>query len=328
VAKNLFDRIKKFLPLIGIVLLFYLIYSLNLEDIKNAFLSIKPIYVILALLLTLPAILIRNYAWQLIQKEQKIKLSYFQSLKIFLIGYFYASITPAFVGHLMRIPYMNEKTGEPYGKLFINVIIEVTVRTIAIYIMIILGLIMVIESFPDIQFFKTIRIIMFIVLVFTILIVVYFFKRERGEKLFYLLVKYLIPKKFKSTYYDFVDTFYNDFPRFKQIIIPFLLGFVTWIIVFSQEYLIVMALEVNIPYLSFLLLFPVANVAGFLPITFAGLGVRETVSILIFSTLFAVTREEVLVFTLVGFIVTDIFTGFIGFLVSLTEVRKKRSISI
>jgi len=328
VAKNLFDRVKKFLPLIGIVLLFYIIYNLNFEDIKNAFLSIKPIYLVLALSLTLPAVLIRNFAWWLIQKEQKINLSYFQSLKIFLIGYFYASITPAFVGHLMRIPYMNEKTGEPYGKLFINVILEVTIRSVAIYIMIIFGLIMVIESFPEIELFKTIRIIMIIVIIFTILILVYFIKKERGEKLFYLFVKYLIPKKFKKTYYEFVDTFYNDFPRVNRIIIPFLLGFVTWIIVFSQEYIIVMALEANIPYLSFLLLFPVANVAGFLPITFAGLGVRETVSILIFSTLFAVTQEEVLVFTLVGFIVTDIFTGFIGFLVSLTEVRKKRSIPI
>lgn len=327
-AKNLFDRVKKFLPLIGIVLLFYIIYNLNFEDIKNAFLSIKPIYLVLALSLTLPAVLIRNFAWWLIQKEQKINLSYFQSLKIFLIGYFYASITPAFVGHLMRIPYMNEKTGEPYGKLFINVILEVTIRSVAIYIMIIFGLIMVIESFPEIELFKTIRIIMIIVIIFTILILVYFIKKERGEKLFYLFVKYLIPKKFKKTYYEFVDTFYNDFPRVNRIIIPFLLGFVTWIIVFSQEYIIVMALEANIPYLSFLLLFPVANVAGFLPITFAGLGVRETVSILIFSTLFAVTQEEVLVFTLVGFIVTDIFTGFIGFLVSLTEVRKKRSIPI
>ena len=327
-AKNLFDRVKKFLPLIGIVLLFYIIYNLNFEDIKNAFLSIKPIYLVLALSLTLPAVLIRNFAWWLIQKEQKINLSYFQSLKIFLIGYFYASITPAFVGHLMRIPYMNEKTGEPYGKLFINVILEVTIRSVAIYIMIIFGLIMVIESFPEIELFKTIRIIMIIVIIFTILILVYFIKKERGEKLFYLFVKYLIPKKFKKTYYEFVDTFYNDFPRVNRIIIPFLLGFVTWIIVFSQEYIIVMALEANIPYLSFLLLFPVANVAGFLPITFAGLGVRETVSILIFSTLFAVTQEEVLVFTLVEFIVTDIFTGFIGFLVSLTEVRKKRSIPI
>ena len=33
-------------------------------------------------------------------------------------------------------------------------------------------------------------------------------------------------------------------------------------------------------------------------------------------------EEIVLVFTLVGFIITDVVTGFVGFLVSLTEARK------
>ena len=94
-------------------------------------------------------------------------------------------------------------------------------------------------------------------------------------------------------------------------------------IIFSQEYIIVIAIGADIPYLSFLLLFPIANIAGYIPITFAGLGTRDFVSILIFSTLFGVKESDILVFTLIGFIVTDIFTGFLGFIVSLTETRKK-----
>ncbi len=321
-AKKIFKYAKKFLPLIGIVLLGYLVYSLGLENINNAFLSIHPIYIILALSLTLPRVIIRNYAWRMIQKEQKIHLTFFQSLKIFMIGYFYASFTPGFAGQLMRLPYMKEKTGERYGKLFMNTLIEVTLRQIAIYVMIIFGLIMVIERFSEIGLFRTILMIIIVAIIVTIFIVTYFIRKERGEKLLKFLVKYLIPKKFKNTYYGFVNTFYEDFPRITRLIIPFLLSFMTWIIIFSQEYIIVMALGVNISYLSFLLLFPVANIAGYIPITFAGLGTRELVSILIFSTLFGVAEHKIFVFTLVGFIVTDIFTGFLGFLVSLTEARK------
>ena len=106
------------------------------------------------------------------------------------------------------------------------------------------------------------------------------------------------------------------------MIIPFLLSFVTWVIIFSQEYIIVIAIGADIPYLSFLLLFPIANIAGYIPITFAGLGTRDFVSILIFSSLFGVKQSDIFVFTLIGFIVTDIFTGFLGFLVSLTETKK------
>ena len=119
-TKKIFKHAKKLLPFIGIAILIYTIYTLDIEKIKNAFFSIKPIFIILALSLTLPRILIRNYAWQLIQKEHNIKLTFFQSLKIFLMGYFYGSITPGYLGQLMRVPYMKEKTGEPYGKLFVK----------------------------------------------------------------------------------------------------------------------------------------------------------------------------------------------------------------
>ena len=322
-SKKLFRYGRKFLPLIGIVFLGYLVYSLGIKDIKNAFLSIHPIYIIFALSLTVPRVFIRNYSWRLIQKEQKINLTYFQSLKIFMIGYFYASVTPGFVGQVMRLPYMKEKTGECYGKLFINTLIEVTLRQFAIYTMIFFGLIMTIESFSDIELFRIILMIIIVAIIVTIGIIWYFIGKERGDNTFRFLERYLIPGRFKETYFDFVDTFYKDFPRLNRLIIPFLLSFVTWIIIFSQEYIIVMAVGANIPYVSFILLFPVANIAGYIPITFAGLGTRELASILIFSTLFGVADYKIFVFTVVGFIVTDVFTGFLGFLISLTETRKK-----
>jgi len=315
VTKNIFKHAKKFLPIIGVIILIYIIYNLDIEEIKTAFLSIKPIFIILALSLTLPRLLIRNYAWQLIQKEHKIKLSYFQSLKIFLIGYFYGSITPGYIGHLMRIPYMKEKTKEPYGKLFINSTIDSIVHTFSLYGMVIIGAFLLIEKFPEIL---PIAIAWVIILV---IIVIYFIKKERGEKLLYKLIKYFIPKKTKPNLNRFVKTFYNDFPSIKKMILPFVLGIFTWIIIFSQEYIIVIALGLDIPYLYFLLLFPVANVVGFIPITFAGLGTRELTAIVIFSTLFAVSEEKIFVVSLVGFVITDIFTGFIGFLATLTEAK-------
>jgi uncharacterized protein (TIRG00374 family) len=190
--------------------------------------------------------------------------------------------------------------------------------------MIFFGLILTIESFSEVELFRTILYIIIIAIIVTILIIWYFIGKDRGEKTFRLLVRYLIPDRFKGTYYSFVDTFYKDFPRLNRLIIPFLLSFITWIIIFSQEYIIVIAVGANIPYVSFILLFPVANIAGYIPVTFAGLGTRELASILIFSTLFGVADYKIFVFTLVGFIVTDIFTGFLGFLISLTETKKKR----
>ena len=314
--------IKKFLPLIGIIILIIIVINLDLEKIKSAFLSINPIFIILSMSLLLPLMIIRTFTWQIILKEQKIKLTFYQSLKIYMIGFFYSSITPGFLGHIMRIPYIKEKTNEPYGKLFVNIFIDTTIRTISEFLMILIGTLIIFGFFPEI--------FLIFIIFFTIigLILYYFIKKERGQKFFHGFVKYLIPKKLKDNSYKFVDTFYHDFPKISILIIPLILGIIVWILVFSQEYIIVYAMGINIPYFYFLLLFPIANIAGYLPITIAGLGLREFTSIMIFSTLFGVAKEEILVFTLIGFVVTDVFQGFIGFLFCLTETgkvnRKKR----
>lgn len=314
-VKNLLNKAKLVLPFIGLIILAYIFYSLDVDKIITAFLSIEPIFIVYALLLTIPLLFLRNAAWQLILREQKIQVGFFRSLKIYLIGVFYGSITPGYYGQLMRVPYLKEKTGEPFGKLFINTIIETFVHTFSLYGMMIIGALLVVGTLPELL---PITIAWILCLAF---ITAYFVKRERGEKLFKILINYIIPKKVKPHFNAFVDTFYIDFPRFKAMILPFVLGIFTWIIVFSQEYMILLGLGLQIPYFAFLLLFPIANTAGFIPITFAGLGTREFTAIFIFTTLFQVAGEQILVLSLVGFIVTDLFLGFLGFLLSLTESR-------
>ena len=316
-TKQLFRYVKKFLPIIGILLLAYLVYIIGPEDILNSVFQIHPIYIVIALFLMIPRVFVRNYAWQLIQKEQKIKIGYWQSLKIMLIGFFYGSWTPGYVGQLMRIPYMKQKTSEPYGKLFINVIIEVTLHSLSLYLIIVIGALLILSYQPAILY------IIIAYLVITGVILFYFIKKERGEKLLCTLIKWFIPKSFKGSFNSFVSTFYTDFPKIRRLVLPFIISSISWILIFTQEYIIIIALDLDIPYLYFLLLFPIANAAGFIPATFGGLGFREYVAVLIFSTIFLVPDEKILVVSILGFLITDVFTGFIGFLLSLTETRDK-----
>ncbi len=317
---KIFPRIKKFLPLIGIVLLFYTIYTLDISKIVEAFLSIPIIFILIAIPLTLPRVIIRNSAWFLIQREQKIRISFWRSLKIFLIGYFYGSITPGYLGQLMRILYLKEDTGEPYGKLFVNSFIEATVHTFSLYLMMFIGSLLVIDVFPMLPM------IILSWILFILLFVLYFIKPERGENLFTLLSRG-IPERLKVHSYRFTSTFYKDFPRLRKLLLPLLLGLFTWIIIFTQEYFIVLALKLPIPYHYFLLLFPVANAAGFIPISFAGLGTREFTAVMLFSTFFGIPGEKIFVVSLLGFIITDILTGFIGFICSILDSNRKKMVS-
>ena len=137
-------------------------------------------------MLIIPGVIIRNYAWQIVLKEQGIQISFLQSLKVFLIGYFYGSFTPGFYGQLMRIPYLKEKTRQPYGKLFVSTFIEITIRGFSVYLMILIGALI---------FLSFIKEIFYVILVWFIIyssVIFYFIKKERGEKIFYLLLIFIM----------------------------------------------------------------------------------------------------------------------------------------
>jgi len=316
VKRDFFTYLRRLLPIIGIIILIAIVLLLDINKITESFLSIDPKYIIIALSFTIPKILLFGISWKVLLNEQSIKLSFLLTMKIYLIGVFYGSFTPGFLGHLIRAPYVKEKTNEPYGKIFVNMYMEVALRTIALFLMIMIGTILLVGTYPE---FFIVTILIFIA---TLIIYIYIIKKERGEKLFNFLIKYLIPRRFKDQLYRFIETFYNDFPRLRILAYPLIIGFCIWLVTFTQEYIMVMALGLDIPYILFLVLFPIANIAGYLPIAFGGLGTREFTSILIFTTLFSVSPEDVLVFTLMGFVVTDIAMAIIGFFLSLTETKK------
>lgn len=315
--KNVIKCIKKIMPLIGIIIFIYLIFNIGTDKIISTFLLISPIYILFAASLTLPRILIRNYAWRHIQKTQNIHITYTKSLKIFLIGYFYGTVTPGYLGQMMRVPYMREETKQPVGKLFVNSIVETMVHTLSLYCMMIIGTFLVLEYVPEA--FP----IACIILIVTVFIYWYFFKKERGEKSFHFLIRFLIPKKIKPYFIRVVDTFYNDFPNVKALIVPFIVGIPTWIIIYTQIYILALSLDIEVPYFVFITLYPIANIIAFIPITSAGLGTREVSLIFLFS-FFGVSPEKAVVISIAGHLITDVLTGFYGLIISVFETRSNK----
>jgi uncharacterized protein (TIRG00374 family) len=311
---------KKIIPIIGIIILLYLIIDIGVEKIVNTFLNISPLHAFFVILLTFPRVLLRNIQWQLILKKQKIQVSFLKSLKIFLIGYFYGSITPGYLGQIIRIPYMKDATREPLGKLFVNSFIETAVHGLSLYIMMLIGAFVLVNQYPEI-FIGACIFVGTSVLIYT-----FFIKKERGEKAFYLLIKLFTPKKLRIHLTRFVNTFYNDFPRIRDYIIPFLIGIPAWIIIYSQIYIIGISLEIDIPYFLFLVLYPIANIVAFIPISSAGLGTREITLVLLFS-LYGISPEKTIVLSLAGHLLTDVLTGFYGLLISVIESNNKENLS-
>jgi len=82
VRDKLFKFLKKILPFIGLIFfILYITFTFDFVDIKEAFLRVSPFFICLSLVLTIPGVIIRIYAWQIVLKEQSIQISFLQLLK-------------------------------------------------------------------------------------------------------------------------------------------------------------------------------------------------------------------------------------------------------
>lgn len=312
--------LRRILPIIGFLILLYLVQTVGVNRVISTFLRISPFYILISAVLTFPRIFLRAFAWLMICKEQRIDLSYLDCVKILLIGYLYAIVTPSYVGHLVRIPYVKELTDEPAGKIFTNVLIEVILRSISLYILMVIGSIIVMKDNPSILYAVAAYV--------AIAISIYWFfsKEKRGKRALKFFAERIVPRERKKWSLQVIDSFYKDFPKLRKLIVPSVIGMITWMLTVAQFYIIALSLEINVSYYILLVFFPIANAAGYLPITSGGFGTREAAFVALLS-LFDIPAEKSIVLSISGFIVADILTGLYGSILSFLEGMRNKSAS-
>jgi uncharacterized protein (TIRG00374 family) len=311
--QNIIKFIKKIGPIIGIILLLFLIYSIGVDKIIGTFMKISPIYIIPAILLVIPALLIKNYQWRLILKKQNINISWKKSLKLALIGRFYKTVTPAGVGAYLKLLHLKDEVKQPMGKLFANHMIFGKIGIIPFYILIIIGALFLFDKVPELL---PVALIIFAI---STLPCLFFIKKERGEKICNFLIRLFIPKKRRSTFEKFANTFYNDFPKISWLLIPLLVSIPVILINLTRVYLIALAVGIEIPFLLFILIFPISSIAGFLPI--GNMSVRGVLLIFLFS-FYGVPAETIVVVQLANYIINTLIGGSYGIVLAVPKMKR------
>lgn len=309
-------NIRKLLPVIGIVILIYILITIDLEAIVSDFSSIKPIYLILSFLSLFPILIMTNFEWQLILKKQKIFVSYTYSLKNILIGYFYGFVTPGGLGGYTRTLYLKDESGEPLQKCVSNILILNTIDYISLLLLGITGGILVSSRFP--YFFILIGVLLVIVIA---LFLLFLLKKETLERFIKKIVQYRIFNSLRVKSGLSIDSFYVDMLRPGDLLVPFILSIFGWILCFSELYLISKLFSIEVPYIYFILIIAVANVVASLPITIYGLGTREITMISLFSV-FNVVPEKIVSLSLFWFVIVWLFPSVLGAVVAVREGRR------
>jgi len=304
------------MPLIGIIILIIILTTVDFNQIKDIFLEINPIYSFLSFFLILPLVIIANIEWQILLKKQKIDVKFSYTVKNFFIGYFYGFISPGALGAYTRAIYLADESQDPLPKCFSNIVILNTIDYLALLILGAIGAIYLSSRFP--YLFISILIVTAFILV---LFFFFFFKREKSKAFFTRIIRSRVFSTLKHRLEGYIDSFYEDLPRFRDVLIPFSISILSWILKYIMIFYIATLFKIEIPMIDLILILAVSDVVASAPISIYGLGTRE-LSLLSLLSIFSVTKEQVVSLSLFLFVILWLFPSIIGAIVTIFETKR------
>ncbi len=307
-------NLKKILPVIGIVILIYIIIRSGPERIAEAFYSVEVLYLLPALLLIIPYILLQTYKWKYILDRQGIRLGFPYLVKVYLIGTFYSMLTPGRLGTFMRIGYIREKAEKSLGECSSSVVLDKAMDMLSLFAIAIIGLGLLAGYVFDMALI-TVTIAGFVLFVAALM---FFMKRELSARVMRIVHRVMVPRRMKENAREAFEHFYGNMPGTGALIVPFVVTLAGWLGVYTASYMVALSMGMNIPFHIFVTAFPIATIIGLIPVTVSGFGTREAVLIAMFSS-FGAGAGSIVAMSILAFVITGLAPALVGALLSLRE---------
>jgi len=309
-------KLKKYLPIIGIVIFAYLLIKLDALKIIKEITNVNIFFLLVALFFSIINILTETMKWFVVARYQKIKVPFFEAVGINLIGGFYGFITPSKVGNIIRAEYLKKYSNDKRGKGISNFVLDKVLDICSLVILII------IFSFVSLKFLSANYLYFFILgLVFLLACLFIFMDKERSRRILKVFYK-LVPEKLKERVKRGFYSFYEDMPKKRYLFLFFSIYIINWIVAYSVMFFIGLSVQINnVSFFYFLAILPIATLVAQIPITISGLGTRELTIIGLFGIL-GVEATKVFSMSIIGLFIGSIIPAIIGFFLSLINGKK------
>ena len=317
---------KKYSFFLKLVLLFiicfWIVKSVNIKETINVLEKTNLIYFFIAFLLSNLSSIFLTIKWKRLSSPLKIKSSFFELLQLNYISIFYSSFLPGqSSGELIKGLRLAKKESS-IQKVWIPIFID---KVTNLLIVLIIGFIAILSD----RTFRTNKTLVFAVsfltAVFSLITIILFSDNTRHFSNFLRdkLIKGLRFFRFKTDQLESFSLSYlenykkHDLLMFETLIwsalikLPHVLAF----------YFLALSLNMSLSIIQCAWLFSIVSIVTFIPISFSGLGVRESALIVILSNI-GIERFNSLSLSLLIFL-TGILTAVIGGVFELFSGNKK-----
>lgn len=269
----------KFLPLLGVAIFAVILWLVGIDKIISAALSANPALLLAAALMLIPIALIQAYKWHyLIKKQKLVGVSFSLAFRYYFIGLFYGAVTPAKLGSFMRISLLQKATGKPLGACSASVVLDRMLDILSVAVLAFFGPLVFLNIISGPVFFVFALLLAALVFVLWLLT-----SRGTGSALLAALYRRLMPEKLKPQASELFSNFRAGMPGRGVLAFAFLLSFISWVLIFTQAYVVALALGMHFEYAFFIAAVAVSSIVALIPVTINGLGTSEAALIVLLS---------------------------------------------
>jgi len=263
--------IKGIITILFIIALFYLLRTIDFSLVTKEFKNSNKIFIILAIIGTLLAVLIRIIKFKLATKYLSYKISFKNASLFQAIGISCALLTPGRLGELIKSFLLNKRLKIPITPSLGIVIVERIFDLIFLITAAIIYSILIVKNTT----FNIIALTLFII----IIIILFLLKKSH-------IFKKIIPHKFKK-YFDKPLKFNRSKKVLASLIIITIL---TWLADSLVIFFLSKAVNISLPFWMIIGITSISTIAALLSILPWGLGAYD-LSILVLFTALGVSKE-------------------------------------
>lgn len=297
------------LRIAGLFLLVYLILRIDLKELAHTWIQADKGLLVLAVLPVVPTMLIKIQRWRYLLSAWGRDYPFGAAANAYLATYYIGLLTPGRAGEMLRAIYVNRYDGAGVGTALVSVVVDRVFDVMVIIAVVMLGIWFV----PQFEYLDRAWVWASFVTVglLTLAVMVRF---KSIEKL-WLWFRARLPRAFVGARDG--NSASDIFAGLRRILtLPYLgtlaiLSVASWALVLLTCYLIASALSLNVSFSYLSVAVSVAALISLLPISIGGLGVRDSVLILVLG-LIDVTPQQSLAFSLLYFAIFGILLGIVG----------------
>lgn len=273
---------KWIIRFIGPLILVMLVVTINvdLHKFQILLLSTRVEFFMIALFLISPlSALTRAWRWNMLLHVYGINYKFWEAFKLYYIGLFISCFIPQGLGTFSKTVYLRAD-GYPLDRSTVSILVDKGLNFVAMASV-------VLASFLYLFFtFTTGWQALLLCLLLAILLILVLRLTDRfGGKVPHLLIwPFERLGKWSKSDISWVHRDFRELTR-NQIIMLVLVSIVATSFDYLAYYLLILALRLDIPFLYFVVLSSVAVIIQHIPVSFNGIGTRETTLVLVFAIL-------------------------------------------